>query len=87
MVQFLSINFFLEFFQFLLGFLKVPVFLCHSVSAKFCFTFLYTGTRNASFGSPKRSTALHSVFAVLIWSGADAVRNVVAEWLLVLHCD
>ena len=31
MVQFLSINFFLGFLQFLLGFSKVPVFLCHSV--------------------------------------------------------
>ena len=29
MVQFLSIIFFLGFFQFLLGFSKVPVFLCH----------------------------------------------------------
>ena len=29
MVQFLSINFFLGFLQFLLGFSKVPVFLCH----------------------------------------------------------
>ena len=28
MVQFLSINFFLGFLQFLLGFSKVPVFLC-----------------------------------------------------------
>ena len=31
MVQFLSINFFLGILQFLLGFSKVPVFLCHSV--------------------------------------------------------
>ena len=31
MVQFLSIIFFLGFLQFLLGFSKVPVFLCHSV--------------------------------------------------------
>jgi len=31
MVQCLSIYFFLGFIQFLLGFLKVPVFLCHSV--------------------------------------------------------
>ena len=31
MVQFLSIFFFLGFLQFLLGFSKVPVFLCHSV--------------------------------------------------------
>ena len=31
MVQFLSIIFFLVFLQFLLGFSKVPVFLCHSV--------------------------------------------------------
>ena len=31
MVQFLSINFFLGFLQFLLGFSKVPVFLCHPV--------------------------------------------------------
>ena len=31
MVQFLSIHFFLGFLQFLLGFSKVPVFLCHSV--------------------------------------------------------
>ena len=31
MVQFLSINFFLGFLQFLLGFSKVPVFSCHSV--------------------------------------------------------
>ena len=31
MVQFLSINFFLGFLQFLLGFSKLPVFLCHSV--------------------------------------------------------
>ena len=31
MVQFLSINFFLGFLQFLLGFSKVPVFLCHLV--------------------------------------------------------
>ena len=31
MVQFLSINFFLGFFQFLLAFSEVPVFLCHSV--------------------------------------------------------
>ena len=34
MVQFLSINFFLGFLQFLLGFSKVPVFLCHSVYNK-----------------------------------------------------
>ena len=33
MVQFLSITFFLGFLQFLLGFSKVPVFLCHSVNA------------------------------------------------------
>ena len=32
MVQFLSIIFFLGFLQFLLGFSKVPVFLCHPVS-------------------------------------------------------
>ena len=31
MVQFLSINFFLVFLQFLLCFSKVPVFLCHPV--------------------------------------------------------
>ena len=31
MVQFLPIIFFLGFLQFLLGFSKVPVFLCHSV--------------------------------------------------------
>ena len=31
MVQFLSINFFLGFLQFLLGFSKVPVFLCQPV--------------------------------------------------------
>ena len=31
MVQFLSINFFLGFLQFLLGFSKVPVFMCHPV--------------------------------------------------------
>ena len=31
MVQFLSIFFFLGFLQFLLGFPKVPVFLCHLV--------------------------------------------------------
>ena len=31
MVQFLSIFFFLGFLQFLLGFSKVSVFLCHSV--------------------------------------------------------
>ena len=31
MVQFLSIIFFLGFIQFLLGFLKFPFFLCHSV--------------------------------------------------------
>ena len=31
MVKFLSINFFLGFLQFLLGFSKVPVFLCHPV--------------------------------------------------------
>ena len=31
MVQFLSIIFFLGFLQFLLGFSKVPVFLCHPV--------------------------------------------------------
>ena len=31
MVQFLSITFFLGFLQFLLGFSKVTVFLCHSV--------------------------------------------------------
>ena len=31
MVQFLSKNFFLGFLQFLLGFSKFPVFLCHSV--------------------------------------------------------
>ena len=31
MVQFLSINFFFLFLQFLLGFSKVPVFLCHPV--------------------------------------------------------
>ena len=31
MVQLLSIIFFLGFLQFLLGFSKVPVFLCHSV--------------------------------------------------------
>ena len=31
MVQFPSINFFLGFLQFLLGFSKVSVFLCHSV--------------------------------------------------------
>ena len=31
MVQFLSIIFFLGFLQFLLGFSKDPVFLCHSV--------------------------------------------------------
>ena len=31
MVQFLSINFFLGFLQFLLGFSKVLVFLCHPV--------------------------------------------------------
>ena len=34
MVQFLSINFFLGFLQFLLDFSKVPVFLCHSVVRK-----------------------------------------------------
>ena len=34
MVQFLSINFFLGFLQFLLGFSKVSVFLCHPVVAK-----------------------------------------------------
>ena len=33
MVQFVSINFFLGFLQFLLGFSKVPVFLCHPVFA------------------------------------------------------
>ena len=31
MVQFLSINFFLGFLQFLSGFSEVPVFLCHPV--------------------------------------------------------
>jgi len=31
MVQFLSINFFFGFLQFLLGFSKDPVFLCHPV--------------------------------------------------------
>ena len=31
MVQFVNKFFFLGFLQFLLGFLKVPVFLCHSV--------------------------------------------------------
>ena len=34
MVQFLSINFFLGFLQFLLDFSKVPVFLCHPVHLK-----------------------------------------------------
>ena len=34
MVQFLSIIFFLGFLQFLLGFSKVPVFLCHSYIKK-----------------------------------------------------
>ena len=34
MVQFLSIFFFLGFLQFLLGFSKNPVFLCHSVYQK-----------------------------------------------------
>jgi len=33
MVQFLSINFFFLFLQFLLGFSKVPVFWCHPVFA------------------------------------------------------
>jgi hypothetical protein len=31
MVQFLSIIFFIRFLQFLLGFSKVPIFLCHPV--------------------------------------------------------
>ena len=31
MVQFLSINFFLGFLQFLLGFSEVPILLCHPV--------------------------------------------------------
>ena len=35
MVQFMSINFFLGFLQFLLGFSKFPVFLCHSVQESF----------------------------------------------------
>ena len=40
MVQFLSINFFLGFLQFLLGFSNVHVFLCHPVLQEiFPFTF------------------------------------------------
>ena len=42
MVQFLSINFFLGFLQFLLGFSKVPVFLCQAVYPQI----LKTGTNN-----------------------------------------
>ena len=51
MVQFLSIIFFLGFLQFLLGFSKVPVFLCHSVDRlantvgdKRWFLFTYTNS-------------------------------------------
>ena len=40
MVQFLSINFFLGFLQFLLGFSKVSVFLCHPVLSSLCVTTL-----------------------------------------------
>ena len=43
MVQFLSIIFFLGFLQFLLGFSKVPIFLCHPV-----FSF-YTSPNGTSF--------------------------------------
>ena len=55
------------------------------ISAKLFFTFFYTGTRIAKILQPKWSTALQSVFLVQIWPDADAVRNVVADWLLVLH--
>ena len=39
MVQFLSVFFFLGFLQFLLGFSKFPVFLCHSVEINLIFIF------------------------------------------------
>jgi len=51
MVQFMSINFFLVFLQFLLGFSKVPVFLCHSVYTRispYCTTSLLQTTSTLS---------------------------------------
>ena len=42
MVQFLSINFFLGFLQFLLGFSKVPIFLCHPIFTVKGYRGLYT---------------------------------------------
>ena len=50
MVQFLSIFFFLGFLQFLLGFSKVPVFLCHSVFPSVA----YLALQNLSILSHKR---------------------------------
>ena len=45
MVQFLSINFFLGFLQFLLGFSKVPVLLCQPVlCSPTCKHILYANT-------------------------------------------
>ena len=53
MVQFLSIIFFLGFLQFLLGFSKVLVFLCHPVHIQS--TNLTTGrTRHAGHGLEAR---------------------------------
>ena len=46
MVQFLSINFFLGFLQFLLGFSKVPVFLCHPEIAATYKTFSWNACRD-----------------------------------------
>ena len=55
MVQFLSINFFLGFLQFLLGFSKVPIFLCHSVLHSF--TQLQMTQRHINFKHTKQQAS------------------------------
>ena len=68
MVQFLSIFFFLGFFQFLLGFSKVPVFFC--VTLYYCTTdvvFYVTSTTGANSLLQPRQHAIGYVLYGMIF--------------------
>ena len=64
MAQFLSINLFLGFLQFLLGFSKVPVFLCHSV---YIYIYIYIYIIYIYIPTPPHPTPLNFTVSCLLY--------------------
>ena len=86
MFQFLSMNFFLGFPQFLLGFSKVPVFLCHPVYPTRCnvtqFIYSYKLLYMFRVVSPPIIRSTHNcIYSICYWSDRKLLPAAIVEEL------